>query len=121
MDLHQKLVSSGFKVEALKMALISEHEIVIKEGFKVFHDKGVSLDCYFCLLLCIKQFLCSKCCLVCISNINKCPVLPGHSRHSYNDKIMSVLHEKFVNTCCHGYFPIDLSQFLQNYFSICIL
>ena len=42
MDLHQKLVSSGFKVEALKMALISENEFIIKEGFNIFHDADVS-------------------------------------------------------------------------------
>ena len=46
MELHEKLVSAGFEIEALKMALLSQNEICIKEGFKVFENTDVSSLCY---------------------------------------------------------------------------
>ena len=42
MDLQQKLIQAGFKVDALKMALISENDTCIEEAFKVFEDSDVS-------------------------------------------------------------------------------
>jgi len=41
MELHKELVSAGFKIEALKMALLSQNEICIKEGFKIFENTDV--------------------------------------------------------------------------------